>query len=164
MLNPAWKYLCYLLALMCLVLGLAAFTYRGLYKVATARLGVQNQQIKDQTAAATRKLTQLTEENKALVDERKAIEKHQKEVDDDAIKAIHDADTRARSIPVRVRCETGPRSGGSTTASAPAASPGAADPGPPAGVLGPAAAEQFNSAVREIEVLQAAFNSCKGTW
>lgn len=142
------------LCILCIVLGLAAFEYKRLYKATDLALTVQNQAIEAQKKQAAAELAADTKQVQAQATTQKAT-------DEIAIKQI--AAVATPTAPVRVRYVSVPTGCSGPSPKASGAGPGAADTGTTSGVLAPAAQLQFDGAVTAVETLQAAFNSCKAT-
>ncbi len=155
------------LAVLVTVFGLAAFEYKRLYKATDFALKTQNAAIETQKKRAADELKQALAERDAKQAELDKRAQAQEKTDDSVVKQVDAARAADASAPVRVRYITrysggcDPRAGGAAAADAQA---GGADAGTATGVLAPAAQGRFDDTVRDIEILQAAFNSCKATW
>jgi hypothetical protein len=156
----------YILAGFVLVLGLSTWQYRSMFRAADFALTTQNAAIKARNEEAKNTLLRLTVERDALqllLNTRAAA---QRKTDEKAVAQIDADDKLQRAAPVRVRvhdCTRDAGSGGGVTSSqvAPAAQAGAGDAGSASGVLSEAGARRLADALNEIEIMSAAFASCK---
>lgn len=154
------------LGVLVVVFGLAAFEYKRLYKATDLALQTQNKAIDAQNKRADAELKQAKAERDAKQAELDKRAQAQEKTDDSVVKQVDAARAADASAPVRVRYITrysgscDPRPGSAAAADAQA---GGADAGTTTGVLAPAAQGRFDDTVRDIEILQAAYNSCRST-
>ncbi|WP_027729958.1 hypothetical protein ABL850_15520 [Variovorax paradoxus] len=154
------------LALLVVVLGLSTWEYRRMFKATDFALALQNNAIKAQNTAAEQLLKKRTTERDALqmkLDERAAA---QEKTDEKAVAQIGADDKQQRAAPVRVRVLNCTRDAGSSGGRAPgeataAAGAGAEDSGAASGVLSKAGARRLADALTEIEMMSAAYSSCR---
>ena len=153
----------YVLAALCLVLGLSTVSYRTMSKANAYALAAQNAAIKQQQKDAAEHLRAL---NASVLAQQTTIDQRAEaqEKRDDAVRrvlaqAARDYDDKPVVVRVRGSCW----SGGGAQQSPPGAAPDprAGDTDTSAGVLAPAAERRLKSSIADIELLQAAFNSCR---
>lgn len=156
------------LAVLCLVLMAATWSYRGLWKATSLSLQTQNSAIKSQAALYEKQIAAAKQET---IDKQKVIDeraKAQEKTDEDhrkAIAAITAADDKRVSVSVRAQpCVARPASPGPATKEPADAQSGSGDSGTTSGVLGLQAEALFKRDRDDIERLQSAVNSCQSAW
>jgi hypothetical protein len=156
----------YILAMLVVVLGLATWGYRTQLKAVSFALATQSTAIVQQNLAAAALLKTRTAERDALqkkLNERAAA---QEITDGKATKQIAADDRQQRAAPVRVRVHDctrdAGRSGGSSASGASTATrAGAEHTSAGSGLLSAESAGRLADALTEVELLSAAYSSCR---
>ena len=148
-----------------LIGGLVASTawYRAQYHNTQQVLELTQDQIKNQNAEAERELNRLTAERDEL-----QAEKEKARLDQEKKDALAKADIdrltdelRNRPVRVRIQCPGGKGGGGTAGKGTTSADNRAGDPATTYGVLPEANSGRLASALKEVEQLSAAYNSCR---
>jgi hypothetical protein len=166
MLETIKTYAIGVLLLVCVALGAAVDHYHGAAAKAELALATQNAQVKAQNLVAAQTLKTLTEQRDSLQIDLNARAAAQKEADEKAQAQIAADSKRDAATPVAVRVryvtrDAGNCGGGSPGSAAASAPTGGGDTDSASGVLAPTAAGLFKRDQDAVEMLQAAFNSCK---
>lgn len=144
--------------LLAVVLGYLAGHYRAgtKYQRLAAVVDYQNNE-------AARTLAELTTERDDLQAQLDLFAKHQENKDAQALAEIERLDTELRNRPVRVRIvtEAGPCSGGASSETAASTESGGANTGQAYGLLPDANSRRLAAALKEVEIMSAAYSSCK---
>ncbi|QLI49431.1 putative membrane protein [Pseudomonas phage vB_PaeM_USP_18] len=159
---PVW--LMAIVAVLVIAMGLGTHHYRAIYLATDKALIALEDSVKQANQEAADKLARLTaerDERQARLDKQK---KDQEKQDADAKAEIERLAGELRDRPVRVRYVTaasGQGSGGA--ASHPTGDPGASAGNATAasGVLPPENSRRLGIALKEVETLSAAYNSCR---
>ncbi|MDR1853480.1 MAG: hypothetical protein LBR05_01045 [Azoarcus sp.] len=152
--------------LLAVALAIAAWGYRSAYLGAAAKLEIQNNAIEEQNRKAGETLERLTKERDAKQAALERAAKIQEKEDADAQAEIVRLNRELRARPVLVRVVPAPapgRSGGASPAGDAAAGAGnrAQDAAETIGVLPNENSRRLADAVGEVELLSAAYNSCR---
>lgn len=157
----------YVLALLVLLLGLSTWSYRRMFRATDYALTTQNAAIERNNKTARDLLTIRTAERDAIQAKLNERATAQGKTDEKVVTRIAADDRLQRSAPVRVRVrdcarDAGGGSGGAAGQAATAAEAGTGDVDPAGGLLSEAGARRLADALTEIEMMSAAYASCKG--
>ncbi len=151
------------MAVLVIGLGVTAAAYKNLYDTTKLALTTVNASIKAQNEEAARKLADLTAERDKKQAEIDKAAKDQESKDVQAKKEIARLDLELRNRPVLVRivAASGQGGGGTTGDGGSSASAGAGGQAETYGLLPPENTRRLNETLTEVELLSAAYNSCR---
>ena len=152
------------LAMVALVIGLGvtAAVYKNLYETTSLALNTVNDSIKAQNKEAARKLAELTAERDKKQAEINKAAKDQETKDAQAKSEIARLDAELRNRPVLVRIVASGQGGGSPpSGTATSAQDSAGGEAETYGLLPPENTRRLNEALTEVEMLSAAYTSCR---
>lgn len=158
------KYALILLAAALVATGLTAWQYRRMFLASDFALTTQNEAIKQQSLQAKRLLDALTADRDAKQAELNKRAAAQEKTDAQRVTDIRAAERDP--APIRVRVEPSPcraSGGGAAGRPAPAAKAGPGDFRPSYGLLPKETAGRLAAVISEIEIMSAAYASCRAT-
>lgn len=153
------------LAMVALVIGLGvtAAVYKNLYETTSLALNTVNASIKAQNEEAARKLAELTAERDKKQAEINKAAKDQETKDAQAKSEIArlDAELRNRPVLVRIVAASGQGGGSPSGGAATSTQDSAGGEAETYGLLPPENTRRLNEALTEVEMLSAAYTSCR---
>ena len=151
------------LAVLALAFSTLALTYSAGHKAGMLEYHKLAAVVEHQNKQAGETLAHLTAERDDLQAALDLFAKHQENKDAQALAEIERLDTELRNRPVRVRIvtEAGPCSGGASSETAASTESGGANTGQAYGLLPDANSRRLAAALKEVEIMSAAYSSCK---